>query len=133
MQRIVTNLLSNAVKFTERGQVVVRVTSTPMSRDRCELQLSVRDSGIGIPEESLDRVFLAFYQVDDSLTRRHGGVGLGLAISRRLVELMQGARPLVERRPGMTDVELVIEEILQDKIAIDYEASGLEPPETQEE
>ena len=86
------NLLSNAVKFTEEGEVVVHVDAEPRRpRQRTVCTLAVRDTGIGIPQDRMDRLFESFSQVDASTTRRYGGTGLGLAISKRLVELMGGA------------------------------------------
>ncbi len=96
IRQILVNLLSNAVKFTERGDVVLsvqaaRVTGAPPDApERIELQFSVRDSGIGIRPDQVDRLFRSFSQVDASTTRRYGGTGLGLAISRRLSEMMGG-------------------------------------------
>ena len=90
LRQVLLNLLSNAVKFTETGEVVVYVDSVPESDGSHRLHLAVRDTGVGIPRDRMDRLFASFSQVDASTTRRYGGTGLGLAISRRLVELMEG-------------------------------------------
>ncbi len=90
LRQVLLNLLSNAVKFTEEGEVVVHVGAEHAGSNSYRLQLAVRDTGIGIPPERMDRLFESFSQVDASTTRRYGGTGLGLAISRRLVELMGG-------------------------------------------
>ncbi len=90
LRQILVNLLSNAIKFTERGEVVLSVKSHQLSHSLYELHISVRDTGIGIPPERMDRLFRSFSQVDASTTRRYGGTGLGLAISRRLSEMMGG-------------------------------------------
>jgi PAS domain S-box-containing protein len=85
LRQILINLLGNAVKFTEEGEVVVSVSA---SDD--QLHFSVIDTGIGIPPDRMDRLFQSFSQVDSSTTRRYGGTGLGLVISKRLSELMGG-------------------------------------------
>ena len=90
LRQVLLNLLSNAVKFTEEGEVVVHVGAQPAGSSSHRLELAVRDTGIGIPQDRMDRLFASFSQVDASTTRRYGGTGLGLAISWRLVELMGG-------------------------------------------
>jgi signal transduction histidine kinase/CheY-like chemotaxis protein len=98
LRQIFVNLLSNAIKFTEQGEVVVSVSSDPLPKgsggsgdDMHLFHLQVRDTGIGIPEDRMDRLFQSFSQVDVSTTRRYGGTGLGLAISKRLSDLMGGS------------------------------------------
>ncbi|HHE70736.1 MAG TPA: response regulator, partial [Chloroflexi bacterium] len=90
LRQILVNLLGNAVKFTDQGEVVVSVTSHPLEDDRHELHFAVRDTGVGIPQDRMDRLFRSFSQVDASTTRKYGGTGLGLAISKRLSEMMGG-------------------------------------------
>ena len=90
LRQILVNLLSNAVKFTEEGEIVVSATSRSIAANQCELHFAVHDTGIGIPPERMDRLFQAFSQADASTTRRYGGTGLGLTISKRLVEMMGG-------------------------------------------
>jgi signal transduction histidine kinase/DNA-binding response OmpR family regulator/HPt (histidine-containing phosphotransfer) domain-containing protein len=90
LRQVLLNLLSNAVKFTERGEVVVHVDAEPVGPGAFRLALAVRDTGIGIPADRIDRLFESFRQVDASTTRRYGGTGLGLAISQRIVETMGG-------------------------------------------
>jgi GAF domain-containing protein/CheY-like chemotaxis protein/HPt (histidine-containing phosphotransfer) domain-containing protein len=91
IRQILLNLLNNAVKFTESGEVVVTAASSPTERlGTVDYHLTVRDTGIGIPPERVDRLFQSFSQVDASTSRRYGGTGLGLAISKRLAELMDG-------------------------------------------
>ena len=91
LRQILVNLLSNAVKFTTEGEVVVAVSQQGLQGNVAELVFAVRDTGIGIPADRRDRLFLAFSQVDASTTRTYGGTGLGLAISVRLAEAMHGA------------------------------------------
>jgi signal transduction histidine kinase len=88
--QILTNLIGNAVKFTERGQVGVRVDVEEISDDALTLRFAVSDTGIGIPATHIRGIFDPFTQVDASSTRAYGGVGLGLAITRRLVETLGG-------------------------------------------
>jgi PAS domain S-box-containing protein len=90
LRQTLVNLLANAIKFTGSGEVFLKLTRRPDPEGGARLHVAVRDSGIGIPAERLDRLFQAFSQVDASTTRRFGGTGLGLAISHRLVELMRG-------------------------------------------
>ncbi|GEP34680.1 hypothetical protein NSZ01_24480 [Nocardioides szechwanensis] len=91
LRQVLVNLLGNAVKFTEQGEILVSVTAESAGPDgRPVLSFAVRDSGIGIPADRMDRLFRSFSQVDSSTTRTHGGTGLGLAISLRLAEAMGG-------------------------------------------
>ena len=89
-RQILVNLLSNGVKFTEKGRVDVLVEWQRTGPERAELEVQVRDTGVGIPEDRIDHIFEAFSQADASTTRRFGGTGLGLTISKHLTELMGG-------------------------------------------
>ena len=90
LQQLLVNLTTNALKFTERGEVIVSIRCLQTSASAVTLQFEVSDSGIGIDPQQLPRLFESFTQIDESNTRAHGGVGLGLAICKRLVELMGG-------------------------------------------
>ncbi len=90
LQQIIANLLSNAVKFTEHGDISVKVSLTNEEKGQYCLHFRVQDTGVGIPEEKMDRLFKSFSQVDASTTRKYGGTGLGLNISKQLSELMGG-------------------------------------------
>jgi len=90
IRQVVLNLLSNAVKFTARGKVSVHVKTTPLSQ-AAHVRVEVRDTGIGIHEKTLARLFQPFTQADNSTARKFGGTGLGLAISAQLIEAMGGA------------------------------------------
>ncbi|MGH9142321.1 MAG: response regulator, partial [Vicinamibacterales bacterium] len=90
VRQILVNLLSNAVKFTLKGEIVVSVTGQPTGDGRFAVRFEVRDTGIGIPSDRLDRLFKSFSQVDSSTSRHFGGTGLGLAISKRLAEMLDG-------------------------------------------
>ncbi|MBN2003324.1 MAG: GAF domain-containing protein [Anaerolineae bacterium] len=105
LRQILVNLLTNAVKFTDRGEVVLGVDVPPLPQGAeadspVELHFSVRDTGIGIPQERMGRLFRSFSQVDASTTRRYGGTGLGLVISKRLCEML-GGRIWVESEVGV--------------------------------
>ena len=109
LRQILVNLIGNAIKFTEKGEVVVEVKKEgqwPGARGQeinklapISILFSVKDTGIGIPEDKKDDIFKSFTQVDSSTTRKYGGTGLGLTISKRLVEMMEG-RIWVESKEG---------------------------------
>lgn len=110
LRQVMLNLLSNAIKFTERGEVALNVCSRLSADngdddqgDRYEIEISVRDTGIGLTPEELGRLFRAFSQADVSTTRKYGGTGLGLVISKGLVEKM-GGRIWAESQPGAGSV-----------------------------
>jgi PAS domain S-box-containing protein len=100
LRQILTNLIANAIKFTDQGKIEIRVESESQSADEVCLNFSVRDTGIGIPQEEQEKIFEAFEQVDGSTTRKYGGTGLGLAISSRLVH-MAGGRIWVDSEVGV--------------------------------
>uniref|UniRef100_A0A832G617 Sensory/regulatory protein RpfC n=1 Tax=Ignavibacterium album TaxID=591197 RepID=A0A832G617_9BACT len=90
LRQILTNLIGNAVKFTSKGEVEVSVSVEESDENNYKLKFVVRDTGIGIPKDKMDRLFKPFSQVDSSTTRSYGGTGLGLVISKKLVEMMGG-------------------------------------------
>ncbi len=99
LKQVLLNLAGNAVKFTDSGQVVITASLEKQTPQRVMLHFSVRDTGIGISADQLDTLFDAFTQADTSNTRNYGGTGLGLAVTKRLVELMQG-KLAVQSAPG---------------------------------
>jgi PAS domain S-box-containing protein len=90
IRQVLTNLVGNAVKFTDAGDVVISVRCLVSGNEQASMNISVRDTGIGIPADKIGSLFEKFTQVDGAPTRRYGGTGLGLAISKQLVELMGG-------------------------------------------
>ncbi|MBN2896801.1 MAG: response regulator [Campylobacterales bacterium] len=91
LTQVLSNLVGNAVKFTHQGAITLLAAITQQSEERLEIDFSVKDSGIGMNAATLNRLFGSFHQADSSITREYGGNGLGLAISRQLVELMGGS------------------------------------------
>ncbi len=90
LQQIITNLVGNAIKFTEHGNIDVLVEQRALSNTSVQIEIQIHDTGIGIPERDQSRLFQAFRQADASISRRHGGTGLGLVITQRLVREMGG-------------------------------------------
>jgi PAS domain S-box-containing protein len=90
LRQILTNLVGNALRFTSHGEIVLRVECLDSEETSAQQKFSVQDSGIGIPKEKLEHIFESFAQADSSTTRKYGGTGLGLTISRELVSLMGG-------------------------------------------
>ncbi len=122
VSQILTNLVGNAIKFTDKGEIIVSVAARPIDRDGhllngngneteagqngkihtgrwLEIEFKIKDTGMGIPQDRMERLFKSFSQVDSSTTRKYGGTGLGLAICRRLSEMM-GGRIWAESTPG---------------------------------
>jgi len=100
IRQVLVNLLSNAVKFTNRGEVEILIQASKVAGDSYEVHFSVKDTGIGISQTDLVKLFQPFAQADSSITKKYGGTGLGLAISKRLAEMM-GGRIWAESTPGM--------------------------------
>lgn len=100
VKQVLVNLIGNAVKFTEAGEVLVTVSAHGAGEGLFALRFDVKDSGVGIPADRMDRLFQSFSQIDSSTTRHYGGTGLGLAISKRLCEMMGGTISVVSE-PGV--------------------------------
>jgi signal transduction histidine kinase len=100
LRQILVNLIGNAIKFTSKGEIAINVECKGQKEKTYELLFSVTDTGIGISTEGMEKLFKAFQQVDTSTTRRYGGTGLGLVISKRLAEFM-GGTIWVESEPGI--------------------------------
>jgi len=90
VRQILVNQLSNAVKFTEQGEILVSIRAEPLEQDTVQIYFSVKDTGIGISPDRMNRLFQSFSQIDVSTARQYGGTGLGLAISKNLCEMMGG-------------------------------------------
>ena len=90
LRQVLINLMANAIKFTPQGRITLVASLIEHNKSHVQISLAVKDEGVGIPPESLDRIFEVFTQADETVARRFGGTGLGLAISKQLVELMDG-------------------------------------------
>ncbi|MEM9926029.1 MAG: ATP-binding protein [Cyanobacteria bacterium P01_D01_bin.50] len=132
LRQILINLLSNAIKFTETGSVEISVTSRKRqiigneTKD-WEIQFAVKDTGIGIPRNRIDRLFKAFSQVNSSITRKYGGTGLGLAICKQLSELMGGKIWLdSEPNKGSTFYFTITTRVIQTQLSKEWERESNE-------
>ncbi|MCK4492115.1 MAG: hypothetical protein KAU03_05790, partial [Candidatus Altiarchaeales archaeon] len=94
LTQVLTDLIDNGTKFTEKGGIVIKA-----QREKNNILVKVKDTGIGISKENTNKLFTKFYQIDSSLSRRYGGTGLGLAICRRIIE-EHGGQIWVESEPG---------------------------------
>jgi len=99
LRQILINLVGNALKFTDKGEIIVTVNADETYDDKCRIHFAVKDTGIGIPQDKINKLFKSFSQADSSTTRKFGGTGLGLAISKHLSEIM-GGRMWVESEAG---------------------------------
>lgn len=90
LRQVIANLVSNAIKFTDKGEVLITVSSSEEPEDIALIHVEVKDTGIGIQAEDINKLFISFNQADASTTRKYGGTGLGLAISKELVKMMDG-------------------------------------------
>ncbi|MCP5095971.1 MAG: response regulator [Chloroflexi bacterium] len=125
LRQILVNLLGNAVKFTEEGEIVISVTAQQLEENEFNLCFAVKDTGIGIPKDRMDRLFRPFSQVDASTTRRFGGTGLGLMISKQLAENMGGTM-WVESEEGVGSTfffTLVVTTVLDKQIQNELQLS----------
>ncbi len=123
ISQIASNLVSNAIKFTESGEVEVHVAAAARKNGDTLLKLTVRDTGIGIPQAEQTQLFNAFSQLDSSYKRRHTGSGLGLAISKRLTDLMGGTIAIESRSGKGTSFRVALP--LAESRESDIEAAGL--------
>ena len=133
LRQILSNLIGNAIKFTSNGKISIEIEQIEETEDKAKLSFEIKDTGIGIPADKLDRLFKSFTQVNASDTKRFGGTGLGLAISKKLVEMM-GGEIWVESEfgQGSSFIFTVIidkyKEEMQDVVVIENE-SGTEAKE----
>jgi len=118
IRQIFVNLIGNAIKFTEKGQVLLKVNVASHTPDQLVLKFSIEDTGIGIPEDRLEKIFESFTQSDGSTTRNFGGTGLGTTIAKQLIELMGGEISLSSQLGQGTQVKFSLElkpAVLQDE------------------
>lgn len=103
IKQVLINLISNAIKFTQQGSVNIRISTISQSQNHASIHFEIQDTGIGMNEQQIDKVFTAFSQADSTTTRRFGGTGLGLVISKALVEAM-GGEMRVRSQPGIGSI-----------------------------
>ncbi len=101
LRQLLTNLIDNAIKFTEEGEVSLRITRLRTQGEQTWIRIRINDTGVGMDQEQRQRLFQAFSQVDNSITRTHGGAGLGLVITERLIRAFGGSDILIESALGM--------------------------------
>jgi signal transduction histidine kinase len=123
LRQIIVNLLGNAIKFTNSGGITLSVQTESQESERMMVRFTVMDTGIGIPPERQKEIFSAFTQADSSTTRKYGGTGLGLTISRRLTELL-GGRIWVESALGKGSSFIFTANL---RIALETKAAGEKP------
>lgn len=115
LNQVLTNLVSNAIKFTSNGEIIISIKLISKNEQNVEIRFDVKDTGIGISKEQIEKLFMSFSQADSSTTRKYGGSGLGLAISKQIVELMGGSVGL-ESTPNIgSDFYFTIKFELQEK------------------
>jgi two-component system sensor histidine kinase/response regulator len=124
LSQVLINLAGNAVKFTTQGEVMVRVELARETVDQVVLRFTVKDTGIGMSQKEIDKLFRPFTQADTSITRKFGGTGLGLTISKRLVEMM-GGRIWVESTPGVGSNFIFVARFQKAEKKLDYSLSAL--------
>lgn len=123
--QILVNLASNAVKFTEKGHILIKAELLSQDAESCRIKFSVHDTGIGMTAEQVESMFTAFSQADSSITRRFGGTGLGLTISKRLAEMMDGEIS-VQSQPGVGSTFTYAASFRQQMQIRENKAPGLE-------
>ncbi len=116
VRQILVNLAGNAVKFTHEGEIIIYVELEDETQQQACIRFRVKDTGIGIPDDKLDRLFKSFSQVDSSTTRKYGGTGLGLTISRRLAKLMGGKTGVISKENAGSEFWFTARFELQDKM-----------------
>jgi PAS domain S-box-containing protein len=131
INQVLINMLSNAIKFTEKGQVTLRATLIRQEGAMQTVQIVIEDTGIGINEEFLEQIFNKFTQEDDSIARKFGGTGLGMSITRQLMELMGGTIAITSKKNAGTTVTLTLtlkiasQKILEKKKAVKSDSSSI--------
>lgn len=125
LSQVLINLAGNAVKFTEKGEVMVRVELARETGDEVVLRFIVKDTGIGMTQKEIDKLFRPFTQADSSITRKFGGTGLGLTISKRFVEMM-GGRIWVESTPGVGSNFIFVARFQKTKKQSNYNQSAID-------
>jgi len=126
VRQCVSNLVSNAMKFTDKGSVTIMVSAQPQGDGHHLLKIFVSDTGIGIPEDKLGKIFSDFQQADGSTTRKYGGTGLGLSVTRSLARMM-GGDITVTSQPGKGSVFILSFITADPGVSVEFDSTNVEP------
>lgn len=130
LNQILTNLINNAIKFTEKGEVTLRISTRKEDKENITLKFDVQDTGIGIPEEKLESIFESFTQASNETTRKYGGTGLGLTISKQLIELQGGEISLLSTAGKGSTFSFYLPMKRADETMLPVKATDMNAPST---